>query len=224
MGMEWKEEVKERRGEGKQDRRGKVKVDFQQVAYRYAMAVFMELAYDTQISQSPSLLNLKPNSNSNSSSNPNFDTRKQQSTPNSSSGSGSFTGSFDRAAITSEHRFVNPFYKITEYLLPYGRRFRRDVEDVKLFGRGIVGERRKRMEVEAEGFGLEERGGGGDGLREKVEAGRGSEEGGKDAEEDREGEGEGKGALLKELVQEFGRKEDDAFLADACLNFLTAGE
>lgn len=33
-----------------------------------------------------------------------------------------------------------------------------------------------------------------------------------------------RGTLLRELTKEYPREEDKAFLADACLNFLTAGE
>lgn len=32
------------------------------------------------------------------------------------------------------------------------------------------------------------------------------------------------GLLLRELVREYGKDDDYSFLADACLNFLTAGE
>lgn len=34
----------------------------------------------------------------------------------------------------------------------------------------------------------------------------------------------GQGLLLRELVKEYGKDDDYGFLADACLNFLTAGE
>lgn len=32
------------------------------------------------------------------------------------------------------------------------------------------------------------------------------------------------GLLLRELVKEYGKDDDYSFLADACLNFLTAGK
>lgn len=107
--------------------------------------------------------------------------------------SSSFAGPFDRAAVITEARFLNPFYKATEWLLPYGRRFRADVKQVQRFGRELVREMKRK-------------------ISEEEETGQ-------------ESIGVGKGALLRELSKDYGGDgEDEAFVADACLNFLTAGE
>lgn len=50
------------------------------------------------------------------------------------------------------------------------------------------------------------------------------EEEGLDSEDEEEKDTQGKGILLEELVKERGRDDQVRFLADSCLNFLTAGE
>ena len=70
---------------------------------------------------------------------------------------------------------------------------------MKRFGDELVKEGRERLSREEEGLG----------------------------EKDEEGEDEGgggKGMLLRELVKERGGEDQIRFLADSCLNFLTAGE
>lgn len=110
--------------------------------------------------------------------------------------SASFAGPFDRAAVATHERFFNPFYRITEWLLPSGARLRRDIKDVKRFGDELVREGRERLRRQEEGL---------------------------DENEDEEGKA-GKGILLEELVKERGGDDQVRFLADSCLNFLTAGE
>jgi len=73
------------------------------------------------------------------------------------------------------------------------------MREVKRFGDELVKEGRERLSREEEGLG----------------------------EKDEEGEDEGgggKGMLLRELVKERGGEDQIRFLADSCLNFLTAGE
>lgn len=50
------------------------------------------------------------------------------------------------------------------------------------------------------------------------------EEEGLDSEDEEEKDTQGKGILLEELVKERERDDQVRFLADSCLNFLTAGE
>jgi hypothetical protein len=110
--------------------------------------------------------------------------------------SAAFTAPFERASTVTQDRFTNPLYPITEKLLPYGRRFKEDVAYVKSFGERIVRSMSERLREEEEG---------------KTEV------------ETKQGEA-GQGSLLRELVKEYGKDDDYGFLADACLNFLTAGE
>ncbi|KAH8084791.1 cytochrome P450 [Filobasidium floriforme] len=110
--------------------------------------------------------------------------------------SSSFAGPFDRAAIQTHERFFNPLYRITEFILPSGARLRKDIRDVKMFGDELVREGRDRLRREEEGL---------------------------DSEDEDEKDKQGKGILLEELVKERGRDDQVRFLADSCLNFLTAG-
>lgn len=114
--------------------------------------------------------------------------------------SSAFAGPFDRAAIQTHDRFFNPFYRLTEFFLPSGRRLRGDIREVKRFGDELVREGRERLRREEEGLGEQ------------------------DEEEKEEFGGGGKGMLLRELVKERGGDDQVRFLADSCLNFLTAGE
>jgi hypothetical protein len=74
---------------------------------------------------------------------------------------------------------------------------RKDIRDVKMFGDELVKEGRDRLRREEEGL---------------------------DSEDEEEKDTQGKGILLEELVKERGRDDQVRFLADSCLNFLTAGE
>jgi hypothetical protein len=76
---------------------------------------------------------------------------------------------------------------------------RGDIREVKRFGDELVREGRERLRCEEEGL---------------------------DGKEEEEGDTEsgGKGMLLRELVKERGGDDQIRFLADSCLNFLTAGE
>ena len=74
---------------------------------------------------------------------------------------------------------------------------RKDIRDVKTFGDELVKEGRDRLRREEEGL---------------------------DSEDEDEEVTQGKGILLEELVKERGRDDQVRFLADSCLNFLTAGE
>ncbi len=108
--------------------------------------------------------------------------------------SSSFSAPFSRASEITSARFFNPVYRLTEKLTPSGRRFGDDVREVKKFGKELVGE-----------------------MIVKVE----DEEVGNQEEED----GDMRGLLLKELIKAHGGDDGDkGFLADACMNFLTAGE
>jgi hypothetical protein len=78
---------------------------------------------------------------------------------------------------------------------------REDIREVKRFGDELVGEGRERLRREEEGLS------------------------GYEVLDDEKGtEGRGKGMLLKELVKERGGDDQVRFLADSCLNFLTAGK
>lgn len=74
---------------------------------------------------------------------------------------------------------------------------RKDIRDVKMFGDELVKEGRDRLRREEEGL---------------------------DSDNEDEKDTQGKGILLEELVKERGRDDQVRFLADSCLNFLTAGE
>ncbi len=95
--------------------------------------------------------------------------------------------------MTTDARFVNPFWATTERLSGAAKRFADDVREVKRFGRELVEEARAGDKVGNESH-------------------------------DEEGEEDMRGLLLRELVKAHGDAEDTQFLADACLNFLTAGE
>lgn len=110
--------------------------------------------------------------------------------------SAAFTAPFERASSVTQDRFTNPLYAITEKLLPYGRRFKGDVACVKSFGERLVRTMSERLKEEEEG-------------KTEVEAEQADMR---------------NGLLLRELVKEYGKNDDYGFLADACLNFLTAGE
>lgn len=73
---------------------------------------------------------------------------------------------------------------------------------MKRFGDELVREGRERLSREEEGLGEKD---GGEGETEDGGSG-------------------GKGMLLRELVKERGGEDQIRFLADSCLNFLTAGE
>jgi hypothetical protein len=92
-------------------------------------------------------------------------------------------------------------YRLTEKLLPYGRRFKEDVAYVKAFGERLVRSMTERIKAEEEG--------------------KADPEGLDDSSEKPAGQ---QGLLLRELVKEYGKDDDYGFLADACLNFLTAGK
>jgi hypothetical protein len=92
-------------------------------------------------------------------------------------------------------------YRLTEKLLPYGRRFKEDVAYVKAFGERLVRSMTERIKAEEEGKADPE------GLDDSSEKSAGQQ-----------------GLLLRELVKEYGKDDDYSFLADACLNFLTAGK
>lgn len=72
---------------------------------------------------------------------------------------------------------------------------------VKAFGERLVRSMSERLKEEEEG---------------KIDA--------SEPEATKDGAGASQGLLLRELVKEYGKDDDYGFLADACLNFLTAGE
>jgi hypothetical protein len=108
--------------------------------------------------------------------------------------SSSFSIPFSRASDITSARFFNPFYRFTERVTPRGRKFHNDVKEVKKFGRELVREMIGKVE--------------------DMEIGETPEE-----------DGDTRGLLLKELIKAHGGESgDEEFLADACMNFLTAGE
>ncbi|KAJ9123985.1 hypothetical protein QFC22_000777 [Naganishia vaughanmartiniae] len=117
--------------------------------------------------------------------------------------SAAFTAPFERASTVTQDRFTNPLYRFTERLFPSGRRFQRDVAEVKAFGERLVRSMSERIKAEEEG---------------EIETP------GVDGSQGADGSTIGQGLLLRELVKEHGQGDNYRFLADACLNFLTAGK
>lgn len=76
--------------------------------------------------------------------------------------------------------------------MPYGRRLKADIAELKAFGVGLVEEGRDRLSREEHG--------------------------------EKDSDAGNTGMLLRELIKEHPKDDDVPFLADSCLNFLTAGK
>ena len=117
-----------------------------------------------------------------------------------------FSKAFDHASSQIGLRFQNPLYRISELLT--GSSFRASLVEVKRFGKQIVTEARKRRAKEAfESLVIND-------PEEEKKLKQAREEGKHD------GEGLGFGTLIDSLIESLA---DPTIVADAALNFLSAG-